>query len=295
MIVGMRHSFLYILLAGNSTEDNNMNIENLLETGASLALGVGLKILGALAAWLVGRWLIGFVIRLTNAALTRQQVDPTLQRYLGSIIAVTLNVILVVAILGYFGLETTSFAALLAAAGIAIGAAWSGLLANFAAGVFLVILRPFKVGDFISAGGVDGTVEAIGLFGTTINTGDNVHTIIGNNKIFSDNIRNFSANPYRRVDRLAQLAHGVSPAEAAARLKAALAKIPNVMTNPAPDVEIIDFTAMGPVLAVRPYCHNDHYWQVFFDTNRVIAETFGAAGYPVPEQHYRVQQAMRTA
>jgi small conductance mechanosensitive channel len=93
------------------------------------------------------------------------------------------------------------------------------------------------------------------------------------------------------VDRLAQLAHSVDPRDAAARLKAALAKIPNVLASPAPEVEIIDFTAMGPVLAVRPYCHNDHYWQVFFDTNRVIAETFGAAGYPAPEQRYRVVQA----
>ncbi|CAG0939700.1 Small-conductance mechanosensitive channel [Gammaproteobacteria bacterium] len=267
-----------------------MDFENLLQSGATLALGIGLKILGALAAWIVGRWLIGLAIRLTSAALTRQQVDSTLQRYLGSIIAVTLNVVLVIAILGYFGLETTSFAALLAAAGIAIGAAWSGLLANFAAGVFLVILRPFKVGDFIAAGGVEGVVEAIGLFGTTINSGDNVHTIVGNNKIFSDNIRNFTVNPWRRVDRLAQLAHGVDPKDATMRLKAALAKIPNVMATPAPDVEIIDFTPMGPVLAVRPYCHNDHYWQVYFDTNRVIAETFGAAGYPVPEQHMRVKQ-----
>jgi small conductance mechanosensitive channel len=268
-----------------------MDYEALAANATDIAINVGLKILGALAAWIIGRWLIGLVIRLTNRALTRNQFDPTLQRYLCSILAITLNVVLVVAILGYFGLETTSFAALLAAAGIAIGAAWSGLLANFAAGAFIIILRPFKVGDFISAGGVDGTVEEIGLFGTVINSGDNVRTIVGNNKIFSDNIRNYSANPYRRVDRMAQLAHTVNPQDAIARLKAALAKIPNVLATPAPDVEIVDFTAMGPVLAVRPYCHNSHYWQVYFDTNRVIAETFGAAGYPVPEQRYRVAQA----
>lgn len=270
-----------------------MNIEDLIQSGTTLALGIGLKILGALVAWIIGRWLIGVVVRLTGAALSRQQVDATLQRYLGSIITVTLNVVLVVAILGYFGLETTSFAALLAAAGIAIGAAWSGLLANFAAGVFLVILRPFKVGDYVAAGGVEGTVETIGLFGTTINSADNVHTTVGNNKIFSDNIRNFSVNPWRRVDRLAQLAHGVDPQDAVARLRAAVTAIPHVMASPAPDIEIVDFTAMGPVLAVRPYCHNDHYWQVTFDTNRVIAETFGAAGYPVPEQHMRVEQVSR--
>jgi small conductance mechanosensitive channel len=268
-----------------------MDYEKIAADATNIAIAVGLKVLGALAAWIIGRWLIGLVIRLMNRALTRNHFDPTLQRYLCSILAVTLNIVLVVAILGYFGLETTSFAALLAAAGIAIGAAWSGLLANFAAGTFIIILRPFKVGDLISAGGVDGTVEEIGLFGTVINTSDNVRTIVGNNKIFSDNIKNYSANPHRRVDRLAQLAHSVDPHDAIARLKAALAKIPNVLASPAPDVEIVDFTAMGAVLAVRPYCHNSHYWQVYFDTNRVIAETFGAAGYPVPEQRYRVAQA----
>ena len=104
------------------------------------------------------------------------------------------------AILGFFGVETTTFAALLAAGGVAIGVAWGGLLANFAAGAFLVFLRPFKPGDFVTAGGVTGTVESIGLFGTTLNTPDNVLTIVGNNKVFSDTIQNFSANPYRRVD-----------------------------------------------------------------------------------------------
>lgn len=267
-----------------------MNYEALVADVGNIAIHVGLKVLGALAAWIVGRWLIGLVIRLIHTALTRNQIDATLQRYIGSIVSVALNVVLVVAILGYFGLETTSFAALLAAAGVAIGVAWSGLLANFAAGAFLIILRPFKVGDFVSAGGVEGTVEQIGLFGTTMNTGDNVHTIVGNNKIFGDTIKNYSANPHRRVDRLAQLAHSVDPRDATARLKTALSGIPNVLDAPAPEVEIIDFTVMGPVLAVRPYCHNDHYWQVYFATNRVIAETFGAAGYPVPEQRYRVAQ-----
>jgi small conductance mechanosensitive channel len=221
-------------------------------------------------------------------ALTRQHVDHTLLRYIGNIISVALNVVLVVAILGYFGVETTSFAALIAAMGIAIGAAWAGLLANFAAGAFLIVLRPFKVGDYVKVGGVEGTIAELGLFATTINTPDNVVSIVGNNKIFSDTIQNFSTNPFRRVDRTAQLAHTVDVHEAIARLKDALAKIPNVSTTPAPDVEVIDFTPMGPVLAVRPYCHTDHYWQVFFDTNKVIRDTFGAAGYPVPEAHYQI-------
>jgi small conductance mechanosensitive channel len=269
----------------------NFDFDQMAATATEMLTRVGLQVIAALVIWVVGRWLIGVVIRMISASLTRQKVDPTVLRYVGNLVSVSLNILLVIGILGYFGLETTSFAALLAGAGVAIGAAWSGLLANFAAGGFLIVLRPFKVGDYVSVGGVEGTVEAIGLFGTTINTPDNVHTMVGNNKIFSDTIRNFSANPYRRVDRLAQLAHGVDAGDAIARLKAALAQIPNVEKAPAPDVEILDFNPMGPVLAVRPYCHTQHYWQVYFDTNRVIRETFGAAGYPVPEQHYRIERA----
>ena len=181
-----------------------------------------------------------------------------------------------------FGIETTSFAALLAAAGIAIGAAWSGLLANFAAGAFLIILRPFRVGDFISAAGITGTVREIGLFATTVDQPDNVRTTVGNNKLFADNIVNFSSNSFRRVDLTAQLAHGVDPLDAIARLKPRLGQIPNVVASPAPDVEILEFNAAGTKLAVRPYCHNQDYWQVYFDANKAILEVGARAGWPIP-------------
>jgi len=174
-----------------------------------IVVTIGLKIGGAIVVWVIGRWLISLSMRLLSATLTRQHVEATLIRYLISFLTIALNVALVVAILGYFGLETTSFAALIAAVGIAIGAAWAGLLSNFAAGAFLLMFRPFKVGDYILAGGVEGTVEEIGLFATTINTPDNVMTVVGNAKIFSDNIKNYSTNPYRRVDLVAQLAHAV--------------------------------------------------------------------------------------
>ena len=161
---------------------------------------IGLKVLAAIFFWVIGRWLIGLAVSMVRAALERQQVDPTVLRYVGSIVTVTLNVLLVIGILGYFGIQTTTFAALVAAAGVAIGAAWAGLLANFAAGAFLIVLRPFKVGDFVAAGGITGTVTEIGLFATTVNTPDNVSTVVGNNKIFSDTIQNFTNNPFRRVD-----------------------------------------------------------------------------------------------
>ena len=266
-----------------------MEVEKTLQLILDQGIQVGFKIVGAIVFWLIGRWLIGLAVGMVSRAMEKQKVDPTLLRYLGTVISVTLNIILVVAILGYFGVETTSFAALVAAAGVAIGMAWAGLLANFAAGAFIMVLRPFKVGDFVTAGGTTGTIKEIGLFATAITTPDNVMTLIGNNKIFSDTIQNFSANPFRRVDRTAQLAHSVDHNAAITLLKQRVGKVANVLADPAPDVEILEFNFHGPVLAVRPYCHTDHYWQVYFDTNKVIRESFGSAGYPVPEQHFVVR------
>lgn len=246
------------------------------------AAAFGVKIIAAIAFWVVGRWLIGLAERAVRGSLERQKVDPTVMRYIGGVLTVTLNILLVIGILGYFGVETTTFAALIAAAGVAIGMAWSGLLANFAAGAFLIVLRPFKVGDFVSAGGIVGTIKEIGLFATVINTPDNVLTIVGNNKIFSDTIQNFTANPCRRVELKAQLAGAADHRAAIALLQGKLATIANVMTDPAPEVAILEFNLVGPVLAVRPYCHNDHYWQVYFDTQTTIREALAEAGFPVP-------------
>lgn len=255
------------------------------------ALAFGIKILAAIAFWMIGRWLIGMAVNMVEKALGRQKVDPTLLRYVGSFITVTLNIVLVIGILGYFGVQTTSLAALIAAAGVAIGMAWSGLLANLAAGGFIIVLRPFKVGDFVTVGGVTGTVKEIGLFVTAINTPDNVLTLVGNNKIFGDTIQNYTQNPFRRVDLKAQLSGAADYAAAAALLKERIAQIPNVLAEPAVDVEILEFNLVGPVLAVRPYCHNDDYWQVYFDTNRTIKEALGANfPAPMPAQTIIVQQ-----
>jgi small conductance mechanosensitive channel len=269
---------------------DSMDIPGMVETARPLLIAFGLKVVGAIAAYIIGRMLIGFASSIVVRVLERQRVEPTVIRYIASVITVALNIILVVAILGYFGVETTSFAALVAGLGVAIGAAWGGLLSNFAAGVFILVLRPFKVGDYVLAGDVEGTVRMIGLFNTTIDTPDNVQTFVGNGKIMGGTIKNFSNNPYRRVELTAQLDHTVDPADAVRRLKDALPRIANVETDPKPDVEIITFNERGPVLAVRPYCNTAHYWQVYFDTNRTIRETFGAAGYPAAEAHHFIRQ-----
>lgn len=265
-----------------------MDVNALTAAAIATLMAVAWKIIGAIVLWLVGRWLIAFAGRLLGRALTKEKVDATLSRYFQTALGVVLNVALVVAILGFFGVETTTFAALVAAGGVAIGVAWGGLLSNFAAGAFLVFLRPFKVGDFVSAGGVVGTVDAIGLFGTTINTSDNVRTIIGNNKVFSETIQNFSANPYRRVDLTVTINNAVDHHRAIKVLKDRLRNIPNVLADPAPTVDVLQFTASGPMLCVRPYCSNANYWQVYFDTNRTVREAFGEAGFPAPTPAYTI-------
>ena len=268
-----------------------MDMNAISQNVTATLVAVAWKVAGALALWLIGRWLIAFASRMLGRALARQRFDITLTRYMQTGLTLLLNVALIVALLGYFGVETTTFAALLAAGGVAIGVAWGGLLSNFAAGAFLVFLRPFKVGDFVTAGGVTGTVDAIGLFGTTLNTPDNVLTIVGNGKVFSDTIQNFSANPYRRVDLTATINNSVDHRAAIALLRNRLPHVRNVLATPAPDIDVLQFTPAGPVLCVRPYCSNEHYWQVYFDTNRLIREAFGEAGYPAPMPSYAVSAA----
>jgi small conductance mechanosensitive channel len=235
-------------------------------------LPMGWKLAGAFAIWLIG----GFAIRVLRTGLRRtmkmRRFDVTLARYLDTGATVVLQLLVLIAVLGVLGVETTSFAALLAAAGIAIGAAWSGLLANFAAGLFLLTFRPFKVGDTIAAAGIIGVVREIGLFVTAVDTQDHVLTFVGNNRIFADNVQNFSANDYRRVDLTAQVQSGIDLEGTMAALRDELRQIPHVLATPAPLVEMLSFSPAGSVLAVRPFCHNDDYWQVYFDANRAIVQ-----------------------
>lgn len=240
------------------------------------------KLLGAVALWVVGGWLIGLALRLMRQSLKKGTLDPTVVRYLLNILGVILRVILIVAILGFFGIQTASFAALLAGAGVAIGAAWSGMLGNFAAGVFLQLLRPISAGDYIEGGGVEGTVKELGMFVTSICSPDNVIHYVPNGKLFNDTIKNYSVNPFRRVELVAQLDNSADVAQAIRLLKEGIQSIPNQMNGVEADIEVLEFSERGPRLAIRPYTNVSHYWQVYFDTNRMIVDVLGKAGFPVP-------------
>jgi small conductance mechanosensitive channel len=245
---------------------------------------LGWKLIGAIVVWIIGGWTINLLLKALSKAMQRRKIDTTLAKYAEGGASVGLRILLVIIMFSVLGIETTSLAALLAAAGVAIGAAWAGLLAHFAAGVFLVFLRPFKVGDAVTVNGVSGTVMEIGLFSTAINTGDNVRVYVGNNAIFSGNIQNFSTNPYRRVDLTAQIAHETSPTDAIQRIEKKLNEMPKVLAEPKPVVEILNFNEYGTLLAVRPFCKNEDYWQVYFDVNQAIVEVNAEGKYKPPAQ-----------
>ncbi|MCH9682278.1 MAG: mechanosensitive ion channel family protein [Deltaproteobacteria bacterium] len=264
-------------------------MDEYIDKALDLGIDVGKMIIGALLLWIIGRMVIRMVTRVVDRML-KERLDSTVARYLGSALDILLNVLLVVAVLSVFGVETTTFAGLLAAGGVAIGMAWSGLLGNFAAGVFLLVLRPFKVGDFVTVGGETGTVIDIGMFVTALDTLENVRVFVGNGKVLGEVIHNFSTNDYRRADLFAQLNHGDDAHKAIEILRTAVAAIPNVQSTPAPDVYILEFNLAGPKLCVRPYTNNEHYWDVYFATNDAIRDELGKAGFKIPEEHVAIRK-----
>lgn len=263
-----------------------MNFDSMWIEIQHVAITYGLRIVGAIFTFIIGRWVIRLIIKGISRAIAAKEFDATLQKYMRSIISVGLNILLIVSILAQFGIETTSFAALLAALGLAIGTAWGGLLANFAAGAFLLVLRPFKVGDVISAAGANGVVDEIGLFVTTITASDGTKIYLGNNNIFSDNIQNFTDIQFRRIERTMQLAHAANVDDTIERLRTAIQAVPGVLDKPEPEIWVMDFTLAGAVLAVRPYCKPADYVRVLSETNNVIRRVTDEANLPVPEMSY---------
>jgi len=242
-----------------------------------------LKIIGAFLLWFFADLVIRALKRILIRALERKHVDPTLVVYAKHSLGLGLKALAIILILGIFGVETTSFSAILAAAGVAIGVAWSGLLSNFAAGIFLIIFRPFKLGDSITAGGVTGVVREIGLFATSIDSGDNLRYFVGNNKLFGDNILNYSLNEYRIASFRIQLAHGVDAMSAISQFRVRLETLEGVRKDPALSGEIVEFNPMGTVIVLKAACHQKAYASVLNEGNRMIAEVLRDSAFPIPE------------
>ncbi len=277
-------------LLGAEPITTNLITTNVLNLVQAVVVPFLFKATGALVLWLVANTLIRLGLRILRRTFVRSRLDATLISYLINITGAVLRVVLVVAILGFFGVQTASFAALLAGAGVAIGAAWSGLLGDFAAGVFLQLFRPFNVGDQVRAAGVIGAVEEIGMFVTTLTNADNVRSIVPNGRIFNDVIENYSVHPYRRVDLFAQLDHSADVARAILLLREGLREVPHQYPGLEGTVDLLEINDRGPRLVVRPYAITGQYGQVLFATNRMIAEVLQSHAIPVPRGPLVVDQ-----
>lgn len=256
----------------------------LAEKAWQLVLDYGPRSLMALLVLWAGHILIKMVGGLVGKAMLRREVEPTLQRFLRSLITIALRVLLFITVIQMLGVETTSFVAVIGAAGLAIGLALQGTLANFAGGTLILLFRPYKVGDLIEAQGVTGHVKEIQIFTTVLLTPENKTAIIPNGPMANGNIINYSADGRMRVDLTFGIGHDMSISQTRAVLIDAMRKHPQVLPEPAPGVTIAKIAQDGVELAVRPWCHPDHYWDVYFGVYEAGREALRAAGIRGPQR-----------
>lgn len=256
--------------------------EGWVETAKMLVVEYGMQLLGALAILFVGMWLAKQVRNVIVKLMEKSRIDPTLVSFVASLAYVAMQIFVVVAALEKLNVKTTSFVAILGAAGLAVGLALQGSLANFAAGILMIIFKPCKVNDVVEAGGVLGTVREIGIFTTVIDTLDNRRTIVPNAKLTADNITNYTANPTRRVDLVAGISYGDDIDKARAAIQAALAEVPGILATPAPDILVSAMADSSVNFAVRPWCRPADYWAVYFGVTEAIKKRFDADGITIP-------------
>lgn len=263
-------------------------INSLIEQGSQL----GWKIITALIVFLVGRLIIGAVNKLVRRILNKRNIDPSVKTFVGSLVNVVLTVLLIISVVGALGVQTTSFAALLASAGVAVGMALSGNLANFAGGLVVLLFKPYKVGDYIEALGTGGTVREIQIFHTILSTPDNKMVFIPNGSLSSGVVTNFSGQNTRRVDWVFGVEYGCDYDRVKQVIESVLAKEPRILSEPAaPFIALHTLADSSVNVVVRVWVKSSDYWDVYFGTNRAIYETFNAEGIGFPFPQLTVHQA----
>lgn len=253
-----------------------------MENAMSLITTYGLQVVGAIVILLVGRFAAGVLGGIARRAMGRANADAALVGFVSSLVRIAVLVFAVVAALAKFGIQTTSFVAILGAAGLAIGLALQGSLANFAAGVLILAFKPFKIGDVIDAAGSKGKVVHIGIFTTTMNTPDNQKIIIPNGAITGGTITNVNAYETRRVDLTAGIGYGDDIGKAHAVLTEICRNHPAILEDPAPTIEVVELGDSSVNFVVRPWVNTPDYWRVYFDLTRSIKEEFDRNGISIP-------------
>jgi len=264
-------------------------------TAIALVSTWGLRVVGALVLLVFGVVFAKVVRGSLRRALQRSPLDPTLVPFLSGIVYYLVLAFVLIAVLGLFGIETTSIIAVLGAAGLAVGLALQGTLANFAAGVMLLVFRPFRVGDYVDAGGVAGSVESIGVFATTLNTPDNVKIIVPNSAVSGSTIKNYAANETRRIDMVMGISYGDDIGKAISTIQAILSADARVLKDPAPVIAVAELADSSVNLVVRPWCRKDDYWALRFDVTRAMKERLEAAGCSIPFPQREVHLIQKSA
>jgi small conductance mechanosensitive channel len=259
-----------------------MNFNAILESIVPFLSTYGLKVIGAIVILILGRIGAGFARRVVRRVLTRANVYSGIVTFASTIAYVLVLVVAVLASLSKFGVETTSFVAVLGAAGFAVGFALQGSLSNFAAGILILVLRPYRVGDVIDAAGVIGKVTDIHLFNTIIDTPDNVRILVPNAKIHGDVIKNITYNPTRRLDLVVGIGYGSSMKRAEELLQKILSEEARVLPDPAPTIAVGELADSSVNFYVRPWVKKEDYWNLKFDLLEKIKETFDANDVEIP-------------
>lgn len=271
--------------------ENGVYIQGLINKGIDFGVEAGKSIIIAFIIYFVGRLLISLINRMLGGMMERRKVDPTIQTFFKSLVNIVLLVLLIISVVGALGVNTTSFAALLASAGVAVGMALSGNLQNLAGGIVILLFRPFKVGDYVEAQGVGGTVSEIQIFHTILTTPDNKKLYLPNGALSSGNITNYSKEPLRRVD----FCFGVEYGEDIDRVRKALLSLfeadERILKDPAPFVQLGSLGASSVNITVRVWVKSENYWDVFFQTNETVYKEFNKQGINFPFPQLTVHQA----
>lgn len=268
---------------------SGLSPEQLKQAVTGLVVSLGIKLIKVILIWYIGRWITRRVVKVTKLIMEKRDVNLSIRTFVGSLVDVVSMIILIIMIISVLGIDTSSFIAIFASAGVAIGMALSGTLQNFAGGVMILLFRPFKVGDFIEAQGVSGVVKEIQIFNTVINTVDNKVILLPNGPVSTGIINNYSRESVRRVDFSFSIKYGDDFEKAKAVLLKLIAEDARVLDTPAaPFIDLGSLSASSIDITVRVWCKQENYWGIYFDLNKKVYETFPKEGLHFPYQTFTV-------
>ena len=273
--------------------DLGFSWENLLLTLQTTGVDFAINLAKAIAIFYFGKLLVGIIVRTLRKIMLTQEIEDTLENFVLTLIRATLMIIVFIAAIGALGIQTTSFVAIVGAAGLAIGLALQGSLSNFASGVLIVLFKPYRIGDFVEAAGIAGVVEEVEILTTVFRTGDNKRVIVPNGQVMDSVITNYSANPTRRVDMVVGVSYDDDLDKVKATLEELIAAEDRILDDPPHKIAVSELADSSVNFVVRPWVNTDDYWGVMFDLTEAIKKRFDKEGisFPFPQQDvhlYRV-------